>query len=385
VKVFVLQNRLCRWLFLLVFTLSFALSLALPAAHALPAEVHVSLFQANNNLSKLIIDGPHSTDSSGTSSGGHCEFFIDKNALVSKERQVVVRHFSGRCVVRGTGGPLLLSDGNKQRRYRGRFVITIERGRLHVVNVVDSKSYITSVVGSESLPDFPLEALKAQAVLASSVLARHSGSGALGDTTEIQAYLGSEYERPLAKQATDAVFGQELKNKNGFTAAVYYHSTCAGGTSDARQMFSGKAQKGVAVNQIKCDYCQASPFFKTHSVTIPVAQVKAKLGFLPIAVESEDWQKRPMQIKVLKADGRSAQISGYEVWLKIGQKLGWDTAPGMRYNFENSKKNFILHSSGAGHGSGLCQWGAATMARKEKNYRLILKYYFPDCTCTAAQ
>lgn len=357
-----------------------AITLRSPAAEALPAEVHVNLFQANHELSRLAIDGPHSFDSVH---GNHSELFVNRNSVASKDRQGL-RVYGGRCVIRPDGGPLLLSDGNKKRHYRGRFVITVDRGKLRVVNIVDSKSYITSVVGSESLPDFPLEALKAQAVLASTVLAKHAG--VVGDTTEIQAYLGSEYERPLAKQATDAVFGQELKNKSGFTATVYYSSTCAGGTSDAREIFSGKKQKDARVNQVTCNFCKSSPFFKSHEVTLPVATVKEKLGYLPISIESYDAQKRPLQVKVQRADGRSFQISGYDVWLRIGQRLGWDVAPGMRYNFaiDKQNQNFVLRSTGAGHGAGLCQWGAAAMALSGKTYREILKYYFPDCSCTLA-
>ncbi len=370
----------CRWSCLAQPLLIVALALFSPAAQALPAEVQVSLFQANRDLSKLIIDGTHSF---GSIRANHNEFFVSRNSVASKDRHGV-RVYGGRCLVSPEGNPLLLSDGNKKRHYRGRFVITVDHGKLHVVNIVDSKSYITSVAGSESLPDFPLEALKAQAVLASTVLARHSGGAPeLGDTTEIQAYLGSDYERPLVKQATDAVFGQELKNKSAFTAAVFYHSTCAGGTSDAREVFSGRRHKGAAVNQIKCSFCKLSPFFKTHTVSLPAAVVKEKLGYLPLAIEIEDPQKRPMLVKVEIEDGRSTHISGYQLWLRIGQKLGWDVAPGMRYCFTNHKQNFVLRSSGAGHGAGLCQWGARAMALKGKNYREILKYYFPDCTCSA--
>jgi len=362
----------------------FSLLLLAPAAQALPAEVHVNLFEANTSLTRLIIDGPMLLDYSGACGANHLEFLIDNNALVSKQRQGKVRHFTGRVLVRPASSPLLLSAGDKQRHYRGYFVITLERHKLHVENIVESKAYIASVVGSESLPDFPLEALKAQAILAATVLARHHGDQILGDTTEVQAYLGSDYERPLAKQSTEAVFGQQLKNKNGFTAAVYYHSTCAGGTSDAREIFSGKSQKDATINRVQCSYCRESPFFKSHSAAFSSAIVAEKLGYLPLSIEKEDQQRRPLQVKVKRVDGSCTVLSGYQVWLRIGQKLGWHVLPGMRYSFAKKGESLIFKSNGAGHGAGLCQWGASAMARSGKSYLEILQYYFPDCSCSVS-
>ena len=53
-----------------------------------------------------------------------------------------------------------------QRRYRGRFQLRLEAGRLQVVNHVPLEVYLPSVVGSEMPASWPLEALRAQAVAA---------------------------------------------------------------------------------------------------------------------------------------------------------------------------------------------------------------------------
>ncbi len=39
--------------------------------------------------------------------------------------------------------------------------------------------------------------------------------------------------------------------------------------------------------------------------------------------------------------------------------------------------SWLLHGRGWGHGVGLCQTGAAMMARAGKNFREILGFYFP--------
>jgi stage II sporulation protein D len=73
-------------------------------------------------------------------------------------------------------------------------------------------------------------------------------------------------------------------------------------------------------------------------------------------------------------------MSGYDFWIKLGQSFGWDKAPGTRYSLKQGKdKDIIIESTGAGHGIGLCQWGASSLARNGKNYKEILEYYFPGC------
>jgi stage II sporulation protein D len=61
----------------------------------------------------------------------------------------------------------------------------------------------------------------------------------------------------------------------------------------------------------------------------------------------------------------------------MGQKLGWDKVPGTRYAISCSPDFVTLTSTGAGHGVGLCQWGACGLARLGKSYLEILRYYFP--------
>ncbi|CAN5214018.1 hypothetical protein BH11CYA1_BH11CYA1_17730 [soil metagenome] len=386
------------------------------AACALPTSVKVTLFQAHPDIKSLTVDGAFELSQGGGSSTlRHVEISVAKSGLQwtggkSVQGGKAVQRAGARIVIRPLGWtPLRLKPGSAEARpYRGRFIITTSGGRLNVINEVDSRSYITSVVGSESVPEFPLEALKAQAVLATTVLARQRPNMKLADSTDVQAYLGSDYERPLAKQAVDVVFGQTLTTTSGTTPAVFYHSTCAGGTSDEREIFSGKVlndagRKAVSscriAVRVKCSYCQASPFFKPHVVSYTLAELKQKVGCVPISIDVRDPQGRPLsvtveQVSLDKKQSKNVSLSGYALWLKLGQGLGWGAVPGMRYSFEKtatgssdgpssvpnsppSASAITITSTGAGHGAGLCQWGAAGMAREGKTYKNILHYYFP--------
>jgi stage II sporulation protein D len=421
-----------------ILVILFSLLLLPGAALALPSSVKVNLFQAHPDITSMIVDGSFEISQagqSGSASGAgsvtlhHVEISLSQNGLLLKTgagrhagaaSAKAGRRVGTRIVIRSVGaqplylqpdtlvasGPGLgsnvnsgagsnLSSGSSLssgagRHYRGRIFVTASGGKLNVVNEVDTKSYITSVVGSESLPEFPLETLKAQSVLASTVLARQRPNMQLSDTTNVQAYLGSDYERPLVKQAVAAVFGQKLETSSGTTPAVFYHSTCAGGTSDEREVFSGKllndaARKPVSscrtATRIKCKYCQDSPFFKAHRVQVSADELRRKVGYVPLTVDVKDPEDRPLSLSVEKVnkaggDSKTVSISGYDLWLKLGQGLGWGAVPGMRYAIEPGPIVTIT-STGAGHGAGLCQWGACGMAKAGKNYKEILHYYFP--------
>jgi stage II sporulation protein D len=419
-----------------IFVILLSLLLLPGAALALPSSVKVNLFQAHPDINSLVVDGAFeisqagqsgSASGAGSSTLQHAEISLSKNGLLLKTgtgrhagaasafaSRKAGRRVGTRIVIRAVGAqPLYLqpdtlvasrpgiasnlnssagsnSSSNSGRRYRGRIFVTASGGKLNVVNEVDTRSYITSVVGSESLPEFPLEALKAQSVLASTVLARQRPNMQLSDTTNVQAYLGSDYERPLVKHAVAAVFGQKLETSSGTTPAVFYHSTCAGGTSDEREVFSGKllndaARKPVSscrtATRVKCKYCQDSPFFKAHRVQVSADELRRKVGYVPLTIDVKDAEDRPLSLSVEKVnsagvDSKIISISGYDLWLKLGQGLGWGAVPGMRYAIEPGPIVTIT-SAGAGHGAGLCQWGACGMAKAGKNYKEILHYYFP--------
>ncbi len=422
-----------------ILVILFSLLLLPGAALALPSSVKVNLFQAHPDITAMMVDGSFEISQSGSASGAgsvtlhHAEISLSKNGLLLKTSSgrhagaastsassKAGRRVATRLVIRSVGAqPLYLqpdtlvasgpgiasslnssagsslgssssSNSSSGRHYRGRIFVTASGGKLNIVNEVDTKSYVTSVVGSESLPEFPLEALKAQAVLASTVLARQRPNVPLSDTTNVQAYLGSDYERPLVKQAVAAVFGQKLETSSGTTPAVFYHSTCAGGTSDEREVFSGKllndaARKPVSscrtATRVKCKYCQDSPFFKAHRVQVSADELRRKVGYVPLTIDVKDSEDRPLSLSVEKVnraggDSKTVSISGYDLWLKLGQGLGWGAVPGMRYAIEPGPIVTIT-STGAGHGAGLCQWGACGMAKAGKNYKEILHYYFP--------
>ena len=64
----------------------------------------------------------------------------------------------------------------------------------------------------------------------------------------------------------------------------------------------------------------------------------------------------------------------------MGRALGWNRIRSNWFEVAAQGDGFLFHGRGSGHGVGLCQTGAAEMAREGRGYREILAQYFPGTT-----
>ncbi|HEY9714741.1 MAG TPA: SpoIID/LytB domain-containing protein [Chroococcales cyanobacterium] len=240
----------------------------------------------------------------------------------------------------GGKGLGIVFDGRLVRHYFGQvqfYRLRQGRRRSHsgtgagigMRNIVDSKDYVISVVGSESLPSFGAEALKAQAVLTLTRVARLDPHKEVSDSTEEESYFGADFERPSDKAAVESVWGQVLKY-DGKIIKPFYHSTCAGRTSSGKEVFGVAAAQMKYLQCVPCHYCKPSPFWKTTVRSVPVSDFNAVFGEKLPVVQKLDCANRPQALRLFKSK-RYTELSGYQFWLKLGQKFGWDKAPGTRF------------------------------------------------------
>jgi stage II sporulation protein D len=217
--------------------------------------------------------------------------------------------------------------------------------------------------------------LKAQAVLTQSRLAKMKLNTPLSDTTQDESFLGMGPLRPEVQKAVLSVWNQVLTYE-GRPISALYHSTCAGHTSSG-SFFSGHHTPYLTA--VKCDYCKASPFWSTTVTQIPRPLFFQSFGPKLPQITAWDDGHRPLWISM----GNAAPTRSYAFWMRLGQKFGWDKAPGTKFDIHAKGMDYIeIHSRGAGHGVGLCQWGAAGQARKGRKYDAILHYYFPQTHLT---
>ncbi len=305
---------------------------------AFPTQVSVKLFQAEGRIRSIQVGNFHWQQGQALRSAEH-----HAGGLVTVYFETG-RHFS--------------------RRYEGNLLLTLnDRQQLQVLNQVPTRSYVMSVVSSENPKGWPIEALKAQAVLTQSRLLSQPNA-TVNDTTQDELYRGSGVIRAEVSQAVGAVWHQALFLQRR-PVMPYYHASCGGHTSGPEYWHV------PYVSAVVCTYCKASPFWKPTTKTIPITLWTNQLGKIPTLL-TRDIAGRPLRF--------SNGLSGYQQWLKLGQTFGWDKAPGTNFKLVPQAEAIQIVSTGAGHGVGLCQWGAAEMARQGKSYRDILRYYFPKLT-----
>ncbi len=127
-------------------------------------------------------------------------------------------------------------------KYYGGFQYTRrDGGNLTVVNVLEMDDYICGVVPYEMSPNWPLEALKAQAVsartYAASQLHKHESLGFdLCNSTCCQAYLGVNVDAPDCEEAVRDTSGIYVTYEGEY-ASTFYHSCDGGATENSENVF----------------------------------------------------------------------------------------------------------------------------------------------------
>ena len=132
----------------------------------------------------------------------------------------------GGVWIKPTQGGLVFVNN---RWYRGDVLLVSQGNNLLAVNYVDLEVYIGSVVGSEVYPDWPMDALKAQAIAARSYAIVHYIRPAnalydLGNTQRWQVYKGVETEWNTTVQSAQETRGIFLSYKGGVFESLYANS-----------------------------------------------------------------------------------------------------------------------------------------------------------------
>ena len=398
-----MHNQFVRFLALI-----FACFLLAPCALALPNQptVKVALFSARGLSSSLVLQGPFTVQGrrSFTVSTGRFKLLpaggfvqLVQETKTSHDPVTVLAHDRTILIKPSGAGSLRIesNSANHIRAYKGVLSVSSVSGEhgepvsLMVVNEVPRREYLAGVVASEMPSETPLAALKALVVLANTEVARLSAGGSLKDSTEHEAYGGVPRSRNASAiyAAVGAVGNEILRNKSGKVIEPFFHSTCGGMTSKSLEIFGGDALARTKENadlaspeectqNVKCANCSRSPFFKELTTSIPRARFDTVFGAKLPSIIATDVAGRPTKM-AYSFKGRRVTTTGYQFWLHLGQEFGWDKAPGTNFSLREENGQVLVKSRGAGHGVGLCQWGAIGLAKRGSSYIDILSTYFP--------
>ena len=280
---------------------------------------------------------------------------VDSAAIRISDYQVVVT--SGNRVVRATeftatgrkgesADFVLAVPGRITRHYRGTLEIKPSAGSLIAIVAMDRETAVASVVAAESMPETPLEALKAQAVAARSYLVASRGRHPefdFCDTTHCQFLREPPAPASAAARAVAATRGLVLAYDSHPVAAMYTRS-CSGHTRTPEEV--GLAAAAYPYYSVDCKHCLAHP---------------------------ARWSSRiPAQ------DAATLRSSDESARLNIDRRLGWSAVPSNDFIVKTERDQIIVTGTGQGHGIGLCQSGAKAMAEEGADFRQILGHYYPN-------
>lgn len=278
------------------------------------------------------------------------------------------------------------------RRLRGAIEIVRQQGmKLLVVNDVRLEDYLRGVLSKEAPDYWPEEALKAIAIAARTyaVYQRFSKEASDYDVTGnvmSQDYGGKSAEKSATNRAVRATTGLIIMYQNGLFPA-FYHSTCGGGpTEHARVM--GKYDIPPLQGGVQCSYCTASPFFHWQrrltrediNWVLHKSRYGSVGGIRNMRVTQRTASGRVQQLVITGSRG-SVRLTGFDV----RSLFGFEKIRSPLFDVVALADGFLIDGHGWGHGVGMCQWGAAELARRGANAEEILQWYYPGSRLVAVQ
>ncbi len=254
---------------------------------------------------------------------------------------------------------------------------------LQVINHVPLESYLRGVLSKEAPDYWPQEALKAIAIAARTyaVYRRYIKVGADFDVTSnvlSQDYGGKSSEKKGTDIAVEATAGKIVLFE-GKLFPPFYHSTC-GGIIENASIMGEKYDIPPLEGGFMCKYCTASPFhtWKRRLTKEDVNWVlhkgpHGKVGTVrEVVVTKRTAGGRAEQVKIV-GDKRTLELTGYD----FRALFGFEMLRSLQFNVTKVDDAFVVEGHGWGHGVGLCQWGAAELARLGYTAEQILEFYYP--------
>jgi stage II sporulation protein D len=264
--------------------------------------------------------------------------------------------------------------------YRGNLKLVVtDQSRLNGVNLVDIEEYLYGVVPREMPPNWPEEALKAQAVISRTFARYQMEANAareydISASTASQVYGGFAAETEKTRRAVDATRGRILTFK-GRPALTYFHANSGGMTEDARHVWR------VAIPYLQSlsdDYSARAPgttwttFLSFDQIRDAMSRNGLTVGQISdIETAAVSPSGRAVRMKITHSSGTTV-VGGNEFRTMTDPAQIKSTL----FKAERSSQGIRFEGRGSGHGVGLSQWGARIMAEGGSPFREILLHYY---------
>lgn len=264
--------------------------------------------------------------------------------------------------------------------YRGVAEISLVDKGLLVVNELPLEDYLVGLINCEISSAWPIEAIKAQAVIARTYAlnrkeSRKNALYHLESSVIDQVYDGCLIEDSRARRGVMETAGEVLIY-NGAIIQAFYHSSCGGKTESSENVWGASLPylKGV-----DCQYCLTAKN-SAWEQKLALKDIEDKLknaGFSVSGVKNvragiRNNRGRLKSILIDSARGET-EVAGDQ----FRKAIGYGVIKSTNFTVKVSNGEASFSGLGNGHGVGLCQWGSKQRALDGFNYAEILSYYYP--------
>lgn len=270
------------------------------------------------------------------------------------------------------------------REYPGALEIMKGGDGLTLVNELPLEDYLAGAVKAEAGDKMPLEMLKAQAIVARTYAAYHRRLNAekayhLVASTLNQQYVGRVPADSVVWTAVRETAGQVLLWQ-GELFPAFYHTDSGGYTEDPRVVFA--AANMPALKPVRVEFPSESPHQRWR-LELPLAELSAALlrGGISIGrVVALDVLERSVSLRVARIAVRGTAGTVTLRGNDLRRLVGYDTLKSTLFAVAVVGPMARFVGRGYGHGVGLDQWSAKTMADQGYAAQRIVLYYYPGAT-----
>ena len=274
-------------------------------------------------------------------------------------------------------GPLRVGT----RDYVGALEIWRQGEGLLLVNDLPMEEYVAGTVRGEASERWPMEALRALAVVARTYAVFQQGRTA-GKAFHVvagnqdQNFAGWATEGSPAREAARTTAGQVL-TWQGRVFPTFYHSDSGGFTEAAQSVFSGD---GVPpLEGVRDEFSMESPNY-TWTVTLPLTVIGERLrrgGFEVGQVTRLTVLERSPSFRVARLAVEHSRGTATLRGADFRRLIGYDALKSTLFVPVAQDGVVRFEGRGWGHGVGLSQFGAKGMADRGYTYPQILDHYYP--------
>ncbi|MHC1698164.1 MAG: SpoIID/LytB domain-containing protein [Geobacteraceae bacterium] len=264
--------------------------------------------------------------------------------------------------------------------YRGHLEVYPSEQGLLVVDEMLLEDYLVGLINCEISSQWPIEAVKAQAVVARTFALFQKQSRKnllyhLESTVYDQVYGGSDIEDSRAARAVSETRG-EVVDFNGKIIQAFFHSSCGGHTEASHNVWSVTLPY---LRGVDCSYCMKSPSVLWELALSPkkIETLLRAAGYSVTDLERIQVLSRYPSGRITKLELASARGNVTIPAVVFRKIMGYGVIRSTDFEVKIVDGDFVFVGTGYGHGVGLCQWGAKQRAEEGFSYREILSYYYP--------